>query len=324
MVTQRTDDTDPGVCPPLPRTGLRLGRSLERLGADPRRRQHAAFGAHRQEAATAGTFTRAVASPSQMTTLFHDIRLALRLLRRRPGFSATAVLTLAIGIGVNAVAFSVVNGLLFKGIRHEGSARGRPHCDNAGRRRNRLRVARGIRPLRGRGARSPRHRPPKAALRGLAARRATETAWVPSSHATTSPWSRRARCGPAAGRASPRWIAIGRRRRAVLATEARLPFARRIDGGLNNTDVSVAGVIPGHSLVLPVYSPTCGCRSTNSSLFATSQAAEARHAMAVPAGQGEEAPGLAQVQGRLSAAARTDGPGVARRLTRRAACVSEC
>ena len=51
-----------------------------------------------------------------MTTLFHDVGLALRLLRHRPGFTATAVLTLAIGIGVNAVAFSVVNGLLFKGF----------------------------------------------------------------------------------------------------------------------------------------------------------------------------------------------------------------
>ena len=49
-----------------------------------------------------------------MTTLLQDLRLGLRLLRRRPGFTATAVLTLAIGMGVNAVAFGVVNGLLFK------------------------------------------------------------------------------------------------------------------------------------------------------------------------------------------------------------------
>ncbi|MEO6235658.1 MAG: ABC transporter permease [Vicinamibacterales bacterium] len=49
-----------------------------------------------------------------MSTLLQDLRLAVRLLHRRPAFTITAVLTLAIGMGVNAVAFSVVNGLLFK------------------------------------------------------------------------------------------------------------------------------------------------------------------------------------------------------------------
>lgn len=50
-----------------------------------------------------------------MTTLLHDLRISLRQLGRRPGFTATAVLTLAIGMGVNTVAFTVVNALLFKG-----------------------------------------------------------------------------------------------------------------------------------------------------------------------------------------------------------------
>ena len=49
-----------------------------------------------------------------MAHLLQDIRHSLRQLARRPVFTATAVLTLAIGMGVNAVAFSVVNGLLFK------------------------------------------------------------------------------------------------------------------------------------------------------------------------------------------------------------------
>jgi predicted permease len=43
-----------------------------------------------------------------------DLRLAARALASRPGFSALAVLTLAIGIGVNAVAFTAINGLLYK------------------------------------------------------------------------------------------------------------------------------------------------------------------------------------------------------------------
>jgi putative ABC transport system permease protein len=43
-----------------------------------------------------------------------DLRSACRTLLHRPLFSATAVLTLAIGIGVNTVAFSAINGLLGK------------------------------------------------------------------------------------------------------------------------------------------------------------------------------------------------------------------
>src|SRR5690349_14404157 len=49
-----------------------------------------------------------------MNQLLQDLRHSLRQLLRRPAFTATAVLTLAIGMGVNAVAFGVVNGLLFK------------------------------------------------------------------------------------------------------------------------------------------------------------------------------------------------------------------
>src|ERR1051325_3200178 len=48
QVTQRTDDTDPGVFPPLPRTGLQLGQSLERLGADRRHPHDALVGLRRQ------------------------------------------------------------------------------------------------------------------------------------------------------------------------------------------------------------------------------------------------------------------------------------
>lgn len=56
--TQRTDDTNPGVCPPLPRIGLRLGRSLQRLGADRRRENNVDFGRGRQYAMSPDIFLR--------------------------------------------------------------------------------------------------------------------------------------------------------------------------------------------------------------------------------------------------------------------------
>jgi hypothetical protein len=56
-----------------------------------------------------------------MDSLLSDIRFAVRSLLARPGFSALAVLTLAIGIGVNAVAFSALNALLFKPTRFPGA-----------------------------------------------------------------------------------------------------------------------------------------------------------------------------------------------------------
>ena len=53
-----------------------------------------------------------------MITLLHDARLAIRQLRRTvPAFTAIAVITLGIGLGVNTVAFGVVNGLLIRGFK---------------------------------------------------------------------------------------------------------------------------------------------------------------------------------------------------------------
>ena len=55
-----------------------------------------------------------------MDSLIADLRYALRNILRRPAFSALAVLTLAVGIGVNAVAFTAVNALLFHPFVFEG------------------------------------------------------------------------------------------------------------------------------------------------------------------------------------------------------------
>ena len=58
-----------------------------------------------------------------MTRLLQDVKFGFRMLAKNPGFTAAAILTLALGIGGNTAIFTVTNALLLRAFPYKDPSR---------------------------------------------------------------------------------------------------------------------------------------------------------------------------------------------------------
>jgi len=93
-----------------------LDEKIEELVASGMSRKEATYSARREfgNVMLMEEDSRAVWRWAAMEDLFMDVRFGVRMLRKNPGFTAVAIVTLALGIAVNTTIFSTVNGWMLR------------------------------------------------------------------------------------------------------------------------------------------------------------------------------------------------------------------